>query len=101
MSDFWHDVEVREENRSLVQGNTVSVAWRQRAYEVLRELARSTGRLTATDLWDQLDTLGIPRPVRESVADPVFHQAVREGWLIPTGYVRTSGGRQRVYRPHI
>jgi hypothetical protein len=82
---LWEAWERRDEAIDRVQRRTS--AWRALAYQALEDVARRQFYVTSDDVWDELFLRNVPRPDEGRAMGPVMQKGVREGLLIPDGYV--------------
>lgn len=79
---------IRERDEALLRVQARSVPWRTVAWDVLRELVRTCEQLTSDDLIEEMDRRGLPRAADGRACGPVMQRAIREGLLVPAGFVQ-------------
>lgn len=104
MTTLWDVAEAEQaRDEALLRVQARSVDWRTVAWDVLLEVARRKDTLTSDDLMEEMDRLGYARPVEGRAVGPVMQRGIREGVLVPIGYVAGRNPRHhkdvaRLYR---
>lgn len=89
--------ELRDEALERVDNNP---AWKSFAVPALEAVARRQTELTSEDVWDELDSMGIPRPTEGRVMGPVFMAAVKAGTIVPLGYTLATNPKHHAMPKH-
>lgn len=90
LATLWDVPREAEEARdaALLQVAAHSVPWRTVAWDVLLDLARNRVFLTSDDLTEAMVTRGYGMPAEGRAVGPVMQRGIREGVLVPAGYVK-------------
>lgn len=92
---------VEQRNRALEQVD--DPPWGALAMVAIRALCGRQRHITSDEVWQELDRMGVPRPVEGRAMGPVMVRAHREGLIEPIGFTQGTNPRHhadlmRMYR---